>query len=146
MGSDALALAKEGVDVFNQSDWGRLKQLVSSDSVYNEFATGRRIQGADAIVEANQGWRTAFPDAKGTITNTLSSGDTAVVEILWEGTHTGPLQTPTGDTIAATGRTVKIPAVQIVKVSGDRVVETRHYFDLMTLMAQLGVVPAGTTA
>jgi steroid delta-isomerase-like uncharacterized protein len=146
MGSDALALAREGVDVYNQADWGRYQQLLSSDSVYHEFATGRRIQGVDGIVEANKAWRAAFPDSKGTITSSLSSGDTAVIEILWEGTHRGPLQTPTGDSIAATGRAVKVPAVQIVKVSGERITENRHYFDSMTLMAQLGVTPAGTTA
>jgi ketosteroid isomerase-like protein len=67
-----------------------------------------------------------------------------VIEILWEGTHQGPLQAATGDTIAATGKAIKVPAVQIVKVSGDRITEIRHYFDLLTLMAQLGVVPVGT--
>jgi hypothetical protein len=33
-----------------------------------------------------------------------------------------------------------------VSFKGDKVVETKHYFDQMTMLAQLGVLPAPVTA
>jgi steroid delta-isomerase-like uncharacterized protein len=146
MAADAIALAKEGVDAFNKADWAKTRSMTTADVVYNELATGRRVVGADDFVELSKGWRTAFPDAKGTVTVALESGDTAVLEITWTGTQTGELLTPTGDKIPPTGKKVSIPAVQIVRTSGGKIAETKHYFDLMTMMAQLGVIPAATRA
>jgi steroid delta-isomerase-like uncharacterized protein len=145
MAADAISLAKEGIDVFNQSDWGRLRQLQTPNSVYDEVGTGRRVEGPDAFIALSQGWKSAFPDAKGTINNTLATGDTAVVEVTWTGTQTAELVTPTGDRIPATGKKVNIRAVQIVTTSGGKIAATRHYFDSMTMMAQLGVVPTGAS-
>ena len=92
-------------------------------------------------MQAAQGWKTAFPDAQGTITKELASGDTAVLEITWDGTQTGPLDGP-GGTIPATGKKVRLEAVQVVTVAGGKVTETRHYFDLLGMLQQLGVVPS----
>jgi len=141
---DVIALAKESIDAYNRGDWGRIRQLFASDGVYQEIATGRTARGVDEFNALNQGWKSALPDSKGTVTSALASGDTAVIEVTWEGTHTGPLQTPTGETIQPTGRSVKVPGVQIIKTSGDQIKETRHYFDAMSLMVQLGVIPAGS--
>jgi steroid delta-isomerase-like uncharacterized protein len=144
--ADAISLAKEGVEAFNKADWDRTRQLATPDTVYFEAATGTRTQDIDAFVEASKAWRSAFPDAKGTVTSSLASGDTAVIEVTWEGTQNGDLMTPSGDRIPATGKKVTIPAVEIVRTSGGKIAETRHYFDLMSMMAQLGVMPAGSRA
>jgi steroid delta-isomerase-like uncharacterized protein len=144
MATDAIALAKEGVDAFNKADWTRTRNMTAPDVLYDELATGRHVKGVDEFVEVSKGWRFAFPDAKGTVTSALESGDTAVIEITWQGTQTGALLTPTGDKIPPTGKKVNVPAVQIVRTSGGKIVETKHYFDLMTMMTQLGVVPAAS--
>ncbi len=81
MASDAIALAKEGIEVFNQSDWGRTAQLLTPNSVYDEVGTGRRVEGPDAFVALSKGWKSAFPDSKGTVNSTLASGDTAVIDV-----------------------------------------------------------------
>ena len=136
---DVLKLAREGVDAFNAGDWERFKAPLAPDAVYYEPATQRRVQGPEQSVQINQIWRKTFPDAKGTITNTFVSGNTAVLEINWEGTQRGPLTTPTG-TIQASGKRVTLPAVQIVTVQGNKVRETRHYFDMMSMMQQIGAL------
>jgi len=146
MPADAIALAKEAVDAFNKADWARTRNITTSDFVYVEFATGRRVEGFDAFVEVAKGWRSAFPDAKGIVTNALESGDTGVIEITWAGTQTGELLAPTGDKIPPTGKKMNVSAVQIVRTSGGKIAETKHYFDLMTMLTQLGVVPASSHA
>ena len=137
---EAIRLAREGIEAFSAGDWDRQRALSAPDAVYFEPATGRRVDGIDEFIRVGQAWKAAFPDARGTVTNALASGDTAVLEIAWEGSQTGDLETP-GGKIPATGRRVAFPAVQVVEVAGGKIRETRHYFDLMGMLQQLGVVP-----
>lgn len=143
--ADAISIAKEGVDAFNKGDWDHMRRLSAPNAVYVEVASGRRTDNVDDFIELCKGWRAGFPDVKGTITSAVESGGTAVVEITWSGTHTGTLATPMGD-IPATGKKTATAAVEIVQTSGGKITETKHYFDLMTLMTQLGLMPATTRA
>jgi len=138
--ADALAIARENINAYNAADWGRFKSTLSADSTYEELATQRRL-GVDDAVEATKDWKRSFPDSTGTITKSFGSGDDAVLEITWNGTHTGELRGPLGS-IPPTGKRVVIKAVQVIKVRGDKIAETRHYFDLMGLLQQIGAVPA----
>jgi steroid delta-isomerase-like uncharacterized protein len=137
---DVVKLAREEIDAFNAGDWQRFKTPLAADAIYQEPATQRRVQGPDQAVQISQAWREAFPDVKGTITNAMASGNTAVLEITWEGTQRGPLTSPSG-TIPASGKRVSLPAVQVVTVQGNKIKETRHYFDMMSMMQQLGALP-----
>jgi hypothetical protein len=93
---------------------------LAADAVYDEKGTLRRIQGAGEIIEAWQGRAKAFPDSKATFVREFASGETAVFEIAWKGTHTGPLQTPTG-IIPASNKPIEMPACQVVQVEGGKV-------------------------
>ena len=126
MGTDKVRLAKEGIEAFNAGDWERFKAPLSSDAVYEELATQRKVQGPDQIVEASTGWK-------------------VVLEITWQGTQTGDLVSPMG-TIPASHKRVTPQAVQLVRFKGDEVAETRHFFDLMTLLEQIDAVPMPATA
>ncbi len=137
---DLIRVARESIDAFNAGDWERTKATVAGDYLYDEVATQRRIQGADQVIEAFRGWKQAMPDAKGTITNTLVSGNTVTLEITWEGTQTGPLVGP-GGTIPASGKRQVTRAAWVSAIEGDKVKETHHYFDMMGLLQQLGAAP-----
>src|SRR5712692_127201 len=131
-----IKTAREGVEAFSAKDWNRYRAVLAPDSVYDEKGTQRRVQGADQIIEGSQGWVQAFPDAKGTVGTAIASGDTVVLEITWEGTQTGPLPGPSG-TIPPSGKRTAVPAVQVLRLEGGKIKETRHYFDMMTLLQQL---------
>jgi steroid delta-isomerase-like uncharacterized protein len=137
--ADLAKIAREAVDAFNASDWERTKALIAPDYLYNEVGTQRRIQGPEEVVAALQGWKQAMPDAKGTVTSALASGNTVALEIIWEGTHTGPLEGPTG-TIPASGKRQVTPAAQILIFEGDKIKENHHYFDMMSLLKQIGAL------
>lgn len=132
-----LEIAKASITAFNEKNWNRMKALYAPNAIYDEKATQRRIQGADQIIEALRMWTTAFPDANGTIVRELSLGDIAVLELVWNGTHTGPLHTPAG-TIAASSRSVQIPACSVMQIEGEKIKLDTHYFDLLTLLTQIG--------
>ena len=138
MSTDAerIDIAKRGIEAFNNGDWDAVRAAFTPNATYNEVGTGRLITGADGIVEALQGWKTAFPDVRGTVTNAFASGDQVSLEISWKGTHTGPLETPSG-TIEASGKSQTTPALMTVIIEGDKIAEQRHYFDMMTLLSQI---------
>lgn len=139
--ANVLEVAKASITAFNEKNWDKMRALLAADAIYDEKATHRRIQGSDQIIQALQGWAEAFPDAKGTFVREFAAGDTAVVELVWKGTHTGPLQTPSG-IIPASNRLVEMPACELMRVEGERIKHDLHYFDLLTLLTQIGATGA----
>jgi steroid delta-isomerase-like uncharacterized protein len=128
------------VDAFNIGDWEQVRAGLSADSRYDELGTQRMIEGPDKIVELFKAWKTAFPDAVGTVTSAVASGNKAALEVTWKGTHNGPLATAEG-TIPASGKLQETPAAFFFTFEGDKVKESRHYFDSMTLLKQIGAQP-----
>ena len=131
-------LAKEQVIAYNEKDWDRARAALAPEVIYDEVGTHRRLNGIDDVLTAWKGWATAIPDSRATFNSEFVSGNTAVLEITWKGTHSGPLQTPDGE-IAATGKKIELRAVQVVDVDNDRVRSVRQYFDMGTLLDQIGV-------
>ncbi len=136
---DVGTLLRENLAAFSAGDMERLGATLADDSVYDELSTQRKVQGRDEQVKIFTEWRQAFPDATGTIQNIFASGDQAVAEILWEGTQTGDMAGPEG-TIPASGKPVSVRASMVVRAEGGRLKESRHYFDLMTLLRQIGAI------
>src|SRR6201993_5304617 len=137
---ELVQIARTQIDAFNRSDWDRLRGLLASDAQYHEFGTERTIEGPEQIIEVFKGWKEAFPDAVGTVTSSVASGDTAVLELTWKGTHTGPLTTAAG-TIPASGKSQETPAAVFYVFEGGKIKASRHYFDGMTLLKQIGAEP-----
>ena len=137
---ELIATARETIEAFNAANWGRLRALQAADSVYKELGTQREVQGPDGFVDIMRGWKQAFPDATGTVTNAVASGNTVVLEISWQGTQTGPLEAPEG-TIPASGKTMDLASTQVIEFEGNKVKENRQYFDSLTLLQQIGAVP-----
>jgi steroid delta-isomerase-like uncharacterized protein len=129
--------AKAPMLAFNEKNWDAVRASITPDFVYDEVATNRKVQGVDQVIPLWQGWATAFPDAKATFHRELLSGNTVVLEVSWRGTHKGPLQTTNGP-IAATGNRIDVRACTVVEVAGDKAKVQRHYFDMATLLQQLG--------
>lgn len=139
MAQDITAIARSVVDAFNAGDVERAATLQASGT-YNEVGTQRKLKGRDEILPALKGWRQAMPDVKGTVTNAVTSGNTVLLEIMWQGTQTGPMETP-GGTIPASGKRQSTPAAWIFDFEGDAIKESRQYFDMVTLLTQIGAMP-----
>ena len=144
-GQDASKVGIEVVEAFNAGDWHRLRAALTPEVVYQETGTQRRTEGPDEYVQLSQGWKQTFPDARGTVRNALASGNSAALEITWEGTHRGPLPLPDG-VLAATGRSIVVQATMWFTVEGARVREIRHHLDLTALLQQIGAAPASAHA
>ncbi len=73
-----------------------------------------------------------------TILDSLEVGDRGVAEVEWTGTHGGPLEGPFG-TIEATNKPGRMKAVIVATFKDGKIVDERHYFDLLTILSQIGV-------
>jgi len=135
-GQALIDAARAYVEAFNTADWDRVATALTPDSVYDEVGTGRRAEGREAILELLRGWKGTMPNAAGTVTSALASGNDVVLEVTWKGTMTGPW----GD-IPATGKGQTTRAAWFLSFSGEAVSGSRHYFDSLALLQELGVMP-----
>ena len=139
-GVDLTQASADLIDAFNEADWERFRGVLSPDAVYTETGTGRRVEGADAYVALCQGWKVALPDVRGTIRGAIAAEDLVAQEILWEGTHTGPMETP-GGTLPPSGAQISVEASLWVRFHGDKAREVHHYLDVLSLLQQIGAIP-----
>ena len=141
MPQSVIDTAKAQIIAYNQKDWNAAAAILAPTCVYDEVGTQRRIQGVDEVTTAWRGWATALPDSHATFEAASASGNTVTLELTWRGTQTGPLQTP-GGALPPSGRKIEIRACQVVEVADGKVQSVRHYFDMATLLQQLGAFSA----
>jgi steroid delta-isomerase-like uncharacterized protein len=135
-----LQAAKAPVEAYNEKNWHRLRSVVTPDFVYEEVPTQRRLEGIDALVACWQAWARAFPDSRATFDEEFVSGQAVVLEVTWSGTHTGLLDLP-GGPVAPTNRPIRLQSCQVLGLRNGKAQSIRHYFDIATLLQQLGMLP-----
>lgn len=138
---ELIAAAKAPVIAYNEKDWEAVRDATTADFVYDEVATGRRVEGIDDVLAVWRGWGEALPDSRATFHDAFVDGNDVILELSWRGTHTGVLRAPGGD-IPPTGKEIDMRACQVVRVEGGKASSVRHYFDMLTMLTQLGVAPA----
>ena len=142
MSTDNLVGAARGVvETFNVADWDGCKAVLAEDSVYDEVGTSRCLTGHAEIIPAFQAWREAMPDVKGAVNSAVVTGNTVLLEVTWHGTQTGPLSGPTG-TVPPSGKQQTTRAGWVMDFENGRVKRSRHYFDMLSFMQQIGALPA----
>jgi len=139
--TDINQAAADLTHAFNDADWDRFRSGLAPDAVYSETGTGRRVEGADDYLALCKGWKEAMPDVSGTIRKSVAADGTVAQEVLWEGTHTGPMQTPAG-TIEATGKRISALATLWITFEGDKAREITHHLDVLAMLQQVGALPA----
>jgi steroid delta-isomerase-like uncharacterized protein len=146
MSEDLIQAAREEIEAFNAGDWDRLAAGVTDDTVHEEPGTGRRVEGRDALVALNRGWKEAYPDATGTVTDAFACDDRVALQITWEGTQSGPLDMPGGGHLPPSNKRVTVYACQVFRMRDGKIAESTHYFDLLGMLEQLGAIESEAVA
>lgn len=131
------------VDAFNAHDEKTLLALHAEDIKFNAPGGFKATNAKDATAYAMT-WLKAFPDGKMKVRSEITSGPWVVQEVTMEGTHTAPLESPTG-TIPATHKKVVGYGVQLLRVENGKIAEARIYYDQLDQMKQLGLIPTPAT-
>jgi steroid delta-isomerase-like uncharacterized protein len=127
------------LDAFNRADWETYKSTLTPDSVHVEPG-GMELHGPDASAEGVKVFKTAFPDLQGEVVRLVAGETEAAAEIVWRGTHTGPLVGPLG-TIPPTGRPIIVHATKVFAMQGGLIAYSRHYWDMTELLGAIGAMP-----
>lgn len=142
---DIESVARESIESFNRSDWDWPAAHCGEPFLYEETGTGQRCASVGELVAALQAWKAAIPDGTGEVTRSAVAGDTVVMEVVWRGTQTGPLATAAGD-LPPSGRSFEVWATVWARFADGRLVHERHHIDLLSLLAQIGALPAPSPA
>lgn len=137
---DCETMVRSSYDAYSRRDFDRARSAVAEKLEFAIVATGETVRGREGWGQMLRGWATALPDSQVEIANVVAAGDHVCVEFAVWGTHTGPLHSPAGP-IPPTGRTVELRFCDVIKCADGKIVGRHSYFDLATLMQQLGLVP-----
>jgi steroid delta-isomerase-like uncharacterized protein len=132
---------RQFVDAWNRRDWDSLRNLLHSEYRYTG-PDGKEFIGPEEGLKISRTYATAFPDGKLEIKNIYVAGNVQIAEFRATGTHKGDLKG-----IAPTNKPFDITVCNVIEVRDGKAYREREYFDMLTLMAQLGVVqPPGMRA
>jgi steroid delta-isomerase-like uncharacterized protein len=112
-------------------------ELMTRDAVIHAPEVG----GIDGLKALNTTVRAAFPDWYSTTEELLAEGDRVVERWMGRGTHRGEFQG-----IPPTGRQVATPGVVFYRIRDGKIAEFRGSWDVLSLLQQLGAVPAPVPA
>ncbi len=121
-----------------------LKALYAPDAVAVTPDQGT-IRGRDQVVAYMGDFATAFPDASWEELHKHETGDTAIDEGYFVGTNTGPMTGPSGETIPATGKRVRLRECDVATVQDGMITSHRFYFDMQDWLTQMGLAPESPT-
>jgi hypothetical protein len=121
-----------------EAELGKLLNLVSFDIRYEDVPTGSVFQGRQGIKDMCAGAHVWSEDVKMSVTSRQTDDLYFAFEVVASGTNTGAM----GGS-PATGRRFSHPLAAVGKFGSDGlVVEHRDYWDLMTVLGQIGKLPA----
>ena len=138
MGQDESLVVDRAYETWNSGDVSGLKDLYAADA--DVAIPGASAQGREQVGALWAAFISAFPDGELTELLRLDCGGYIVSENNLSGTHTAPLVTPQGE-IPATGNSVSVDGVSIFKIENGEIKSEHLYFNQMTFLAQLGLIP-----
>jgi len=131
---------EKGTETFNAHDIDGFAELLADDAHFRAPG-GTGGEGKAACAEFFGGWLGAFPDAHVQIHGLHITGNVAVEEGTFTGTHNGVLHTPAGD-IPPTGRPVTVDYIEVLGYRDGKHVSFNLMYDRLLLLEQLGLIPA----
>lgn len=127
--------------VWNNGRLDLIEEFFTEDIVEHGVPQIPGLNGRDSLKAVIGGVREGLPDLHLTLHEVVAEGDKVVTRSSWEGTHRGELMG-----IQATDRQLTNSGAAIFRLADARIVEIWNFSDNLSLMQQLGVIPAPETA
>lgn len=130
----------EHVEAENANDPQRVVATYSSDTpVFEDVPSGVRYVGGDDIVGNYRHLWDGFPGLTREVTRWTFGEDSVVIELTLRGRHEGTFRG-----VPPTGRDAALRVIAHFQFDAEgRIQQETAYYDSLTFMRQLGVVPPG---
>jgi len=103
------------------------------------------LRGHEQVRQYTEALWTAFPDGAFSFAGQVLAEDAAATELVFTGTHTGPLATANG-MIPPTGKRVTLHSASILRFKDGLIASEHAYLDQLEFMTQLDLLPATPSA
>jgi steroid delta-isomerase-like uncharacterized protein len=127
-------LAQNWVDAWNSHDANAVAALFTRDAFYEDVTFGIVNHGAEQIRAFAESFFTTVPDLQFTVVNSSLTDGRGTIEWVFSGTDQG---------VWGTGKTFAVRGVTVLEIRGARIQRNSDYFDLATILRQIGLLPAG---
>lgn len=132
------ALARRFYTEFNAGNIAAFDEFMAADFIDHTPTVPDAPQGLEGVKHEMQGYIAAFPDAKVVNDLVIPKDDYVTVVSTVTGTNTGSMMG-----MAATGKPVKINAIDVWLVKDGKLAEVWHVEQLLQMMMQLGAMGGG---
>jgi steroid delta-isomerase-like uncharacterized protein len=132
------------VELYNAGELDACMDLYAEDAVQRMH--DGTFEGLDAIRDRLARDLSAFADANYVVDSFVDEDDKFADEWTFTGTNTGPFRLPDGTEVPATGKRVEIKGMELVEVRDGKIVLDNLYYDFMSALVQLDLVPEGAVA
>jgi ketosteroid isomerase-like protein len=137
-GFDPEAFVREAYATAERMDLEGWKSVFAEDGIFTDQSVGVTYQGEDLDYPVRQ-YGTAFGDMHRELYNLWTIGETVIVRLALQGTHTGPLATPFG-TLPPTGKKMDAPCADIFELVDGKIKRFDCYPEGSIILTQLGVI------
>ena len=125
-------------EIFNKGNLAVADERFADDIVLHSPAQAEPMRGRETLKEFVVKLRRAFPDLRITVEDCVAAGDRVVTRCTTRGTQTGDYFG-----VPPTNRAVTMSEVQIYRVIDGKIVELWLEFNVLGVLQQLGMIPAG---
>ncbi len=144
-----VALARSLLDLYNnrQSDpaWlDKSRAAFAADFEVIDVPSGTTLHGPDGLKRLSLFFVENFPDSRMELTNAFATEDQVTLECTWRWNDTGPLPLPSGAP-PLMGRSGELRICFVLQIRKGKIASLHQYYDMMTQMEQLGLVPVTGT-
>ena len=127
-------LAQRWADAWNSHDPDAVAALFTRDALFEDVPFGVIAHGTEEIRAVAGFFFTVVPDLHISVVNSSVNGGRAMIEWVFSGTDQG---------VYGTGKTFAVRGATVLELRGNRTSRESDYFDLATLLRQLGLLPSG---
>jgi steroid delta-isomerase-like uncharacterized protein len=132
---DIEKMIKDYVAAWNSHDAEKIASFFTEDGVHEDVAIGSIYHGRNELKVGLIPLFAACPDFKLEIRTLFSATDCVAQEWVMTGTQTGAFD---GLGIPATGKSFSIRGASITKLRGSKIERNTDYWNLTTMLQQLG--------
>ena len=124
-------------EVFNRGTLSLTDEFLAPNFIEHEDLPPGVANDREGVKQLTAMLRNAFPDFRATIEDIVAEDDKVVVRMNWSGTQEGEFMG-----VPPTGKSVSFGVLDIIRVTGGKLVEHWGQMDSMGMMQQLGAIPA----
>jgi steroid delta-isomerase-like uncharacterized protein len=124
-------IARRWIDVWNSHDADEVVALFTHDAIYEDVSFGVVTHGSEELRAFAQGFFDMVPDLRLDLVGSSVSEGHGYIEWVLSGTDVG---------VFRTGRTFRVRGATVLDVRGNRISRNLDYYDLATILRQIGLL------